>query len=244
MIWLSLPPALMLGFASALHCLGMCGGIMGGFMLLLPTDMPARQRALYGLSYNLGRVGMYGALGAVAGFMGARAFGVFEPGTAFGWARLLAALILGITGISMLLGQVPGQWLNKHLWPLWQRIQITPINPAQSFFHALAAGMVWGLLPCGLVYTALAYAILSPTPMMGGLSMMLFGIGTLPGLLLPGWLARRPKLRPHQNLPRALMGGVLVGYAGFTLFWPGNHNPLLCRVASPTAPAAVAKHQY
>lgn len=223
-------PALLLGLASSLHCLGMCGGIMGGFMMMLPPGISPLRRLILAGCYNLGRIGIYAVLGCLAAMMGSKAFAIFIPGNGFTIARVIAAVLLGISGISMLLCLPAGVWINRQMQPLWHYMQdhggLHHLQPGRSVLHAILYGSLWGLLPCGLVYTALAYAILAPDIISGGLAMLGFGLGTLPALLAPAVLP----MRGQSMLLRRILGGILVGYAGFALFWLGDHGSALCLI--------------
>ena len=198
--------AFVMGLLGSGHCAGMCGGIACSLTLSLPAPVRARPVRLlpFLAAYNVGRVASYGAAGALAGAVG---------------LGLAAALPLAATHVvgfalsgAMLLAvgaHVGGWWrpldaLERLGARPWRRIE--PLGrrlvPARSPAHALALGALWGWLPCGLVYGALALAFASGSALEGALRMLAFGLGTVPMLVLvgsaAGWvgeLAREPGLR-------------------------------------------------
>lgn len=164
MIW----TAFILGIAGSLHCLGMCGPLA----LALPAGSGTRGHFVTGrLVYNLGRVVTYACLGAVFGLVG-------QTFALAGWQRGLSIasgclMLLAIWGGHRLAGGIP----LKGLRPLWSKLLATKTH--SSLF---AIGILNGLLPCGLVYGALAGAAASGHALQGALFMVLFGFGTLPAM--------------------------------------------------------------
>ena len=84
----------------------------------------------------------------------------------------------------MLVLEAAGGGVWKRLQPLFKKLV-----PIQTVPQAFAAGMVWGWLPCGLVYSVLIAAVASGSALQGGATMLAFGLGTLPNLLLMGLFA-------------------------------------------------------
>jgi sulfite exporter TauE/SafE len=218
--------ALVLGLLGSLHCVGMCGGLQA--LLNKPQAIRTPLENQYHLvAMNLGRVMLYSLAGAVFGFVGA------EVGVQLnvpGWSvvlRQLMAIMIIIVGLQLLL-QVnrPLAFLEKAGYRLWQRIQPflnsnAPVNYLQSFRR----GMLWGFLPCGLVYSVIAIALLSGSATGGLLTMLGFGVGTLPALLLTGFVLWKFK----QVLQLALVrrgGGVFLILVGILILSPSvlNHT--------------------
>jgi sulfite exporter TauE/SafE len=215
---LSFALAFVVGFFSTLHCLGMCGGIMGALSLSLPENIRGRPGSLLGfvLLYNLGRILIYVLLGIVVGFTGQ----LLEWGTGGKVWREAAGFVAAITMILIgfyLTGWFPqlrrmdrlGEFVWKRLEPVGRRLL-----PIKTLSGALLAGLVWGWLPCGLVYYALFLALPLGDPWMGGLFMFVFGVGTLPAMVatgtFTGWLARlgsKVLLRQAAGVIMILMGG-------------------------------------
>ena len=201
----------LVGLLGGTHCVGMCGGIVGA----LSMGGPARW-SLH-LAYNGGRILSYAVAGALAGAVGGA--GLLLEGALpvrvglYLLANLmLVALGLYLIGVTRALAftERMGQNLWRRLQPLSKRFL-----PARTVAQAFPLGLVWGWLPCGLVYSALATALTAGSAGRGCLLMLAFGLGTLPNLLLAGMLlgrlnefARRPSVR--------MISGVLV--LGFGLY--------------------------
>lgn len=187
-------PAAMLaaGLASGVHCVGMCGGIVAAFDV--KRVIPIREEIVWGrrVAFNLGRISTYAAAGALAGSLGAAAYaaGALPTQEMLHLAAngMLVLVGLYLAGADRLLAPLESLGL-----PLWRRLQpiAARLLPARTMPLAYLAGLVWGWLPCGMVYAALAAATFSGSAASGALGMAAFGLGTLPFLLGAGWLASR-----------------------------------------------------
>ncbi len=182
----------LLGLASGVHCAGMCGGILAA--LSLQGGPGSRWRR--SLAHNAGRIAMYAVLGALAGTAGAASLLFDHIAPVHASLRALASVMLIAMGVHLLGFTRLLQPLERLGYRLWRHIQ--PIGarllPADSLPRALALGVLWGMLPCALVYSALASALASGDARSGALHMLAFGLGTLPNLLaaqrLLAWLHR------------------------------------------------------
>jgi hypothetical protein len=176
------------GLLGGVHCAGMCGGIVGTLALQARGPLVARQAA-----FNGGRIFSYVLAGAAAGGASAAAFGLAPL------APLQVALYAVANILMVLLGLYVAGWssLPRRIETLggglWRRIQpyARRMLPLDSWPRALGAGMLWGWVPCGLVYSMLALAFASGGPGEGALVMAAFGTGTLPALLAAGMAAQR-----------------------------------------------------
>lgn len=175
----------LVGLLGGTHCIGMCGGIVGALSL-----GSGRRPALH-LAYNAGRIISYAFAGGIAGAIGEA--GVALSGTfplrivLFALANLmLIALGFYLMGATRTLAFTErfGQILWRRVQPLTRRFL-----PARTMFQAFPLGLLWGWLPCGLVYSALVTALTSGSAWRGATLMLAFGAGTLPTLLLAGLLA-------------------------------------------------------
>lgn len=191
--------AFTIGLLGAGHCMGMCGGIAS--LLTLPS---AKARAtppalLVSLNYNLGRLVSYSLIGALVGGAIASIVALSEFNHVLVVLRFIAALFM------ILLACYVGKWWNgllmveklgKNVWrvvsPLGQKCL-----PLKTPAHAIPFGFIWGWLPCGLVYSILTWAAVSGSALGGALTMLFFGLGTLPAMLLVGSQAN--KLKQLQN---------------------------------------------
>ena len=180
--------ALAAGFLGGVHCAGMCGGIAAS--LSAATRGPTIPRQL---AFNFGRIASYAAAGGAVGA---------SSGALLGAGPVLAAqtaMLVAANALMILLGLYVAGWgralvrLEAAGGGLWRRIE--PLRrrcfPIDSTPRALAAGAVWGWVPCGLVYSMLALAFASGSALDGAFVMLAFGVGTLPNLLAAGLAARR-----------------------------------------------------
>lgn len=206
----------LVGLLGGTHCVGMCGGIVGAL------SMGAPGRWSMHLAYNVGRILSYGLAGAIAGAVGAASLGLDSQVPMRLALYLVANLMLIALGLY-LLGVTQALAFTERVGQLlWQRLQ--PLTrrflPARTVAQAFPLGMLWGWLPCGLVYSALATALSSGSAVRGGLCMLAFGLGTLPNLLLAGIVlarlnefVRRPAVRIASGL--LVLGFGLYGLLGW-----------------------------
>lgn len=177
-----------LGLVSSAHCIGMCGGIMGALTMAIPADAKA-QRWLILVAYNLGRILSYGVMGLLAGLFA-------EQLAALGGAiilRILAGVLLILMGLYLAdwwRGLTKLESVGRYLWVYLQPLG-KPLMPVNSIPKALFLGALWGWLPCGLVYAALATAMTQPAPLLAASAMLAFGLGTLPAVLAAGIAAQQ-----------------------------------------------------
>ena len=173
--------ALLMGFFGSPHCLGMCGGLVAAFSLSMKEVSPAKRRALIA-TYHLGRLTSYAVLGLMAGLIGTTVLKPLMTGNST--PRILLGLVLVFVGITML-GAPFLTKLERVGMRFWQflspiRQKVFPLN---TYPRALAAGLLWGYLPCGLVYGALLIAVVAHDPLSGAALMFVFGLGTIPMLV-------------------------------------------------------------
>lgn len=199
----------LVGLLGGVHCVGMCGGIVAAL------SAPGAAGRLPGLlAYNLGRVTTYAALGGVFGAIGSASL-LFNQTLPVQLAFyvlancLLVLLGLYLMGVTRALGPLErlGQRIWRRVQPLGKRFL-----PVRNWQQALPLGMVWGLIPCGLIYSVLSTALVSGSAARGAMLMACFGLGTLPNLLLAGVLLARFRAFSQQAALR-LGAGLLV--AGF-----------------------------
>ncbi len=182
------------------HCVGMCGGVV---VLLSRRGVTSGGRLWLA---HLGRITTYGLLGLGAGVLG-QVLGLAFPGL----RQLQGALALAVAGVAVylalaLVGRAPSPEIYlAGLTRRWGRAmqRLTALGSQQP---AVVLGLLWGLLPCGLVLTALLTAAVAGSPWRGALTMLAFGLGTLPALLGVGWVSRRglPQAVPWPRQVAAL----------------------------------------
>jgi sulfite exporter TauE/SafE len=189
----------LLGFASSLHCIGMCGGI--AMLLGLPSGTQGRGRFLLGhLPLHAGRAVSYMALGGLAGALGAATIGAVALDGAHLLMRWAAAMTLAWVGLSTM-GLMPSPAVIGHA--VLPRLALPRGSHAMpALAGRFVAGMSWGLMPCGMVYGALLFAAFAGSALGGVAVMAGFALGTMPALFLVhggssalSALARRPEMR-------------------------------------------------
>ena len=223
---LSLISAFLIGLLGSTHCLGMCGGIVSAFTFSVRADLRRSAWTLspYLLAYNTGRIASYVIAGFIAGAAGA--FGLISSETSLQVARIVTAGFMIALGLY-LAGWWPGlQVLEKWGGALWKYIE--PLGrrflPVDHPLKAMAIGLVWGWLPCGMVYAMLTWAFSSGSAGQGGALMLAFGLGTLPMLLAIGATAELLKDFVRHPWVRRGAGVMVVLFGLFTLMTPAGHN--------------------
>ncbi|RZL59879.1 MAG: sulfite exporter TauE/SafE family protein [Pedobacter sp.] len=172
----NLPLAFLMGLLGSLHCAVMCGPLM----LSLPLQKTSFIKSAFQvLSYQFGRVLTYTILGMLVGFIG-NSFSVFAN-------QKVLSLTIGIVLVVFVLIQLSGKY-SKTLSELQFKL-VTPISKLMGKMFGLPlwgffAGFLNGLIPCGMVYLALATALNTATIEGGGTFMFLFGLGTTPLMLM------------------------------------------------------------
>lgn len=211
---------LVLGLMGAGHCLGMCGGIS----IALGMGIKGKKKSLLLLSYNLGRITSYACAGALAGLLAYWGASYLALGPAL---RMSAAVLLILMGFYIAGWWKLLSWLERLGALLWRKIQplANSCFPVKSLTKALLAGIIWGWLPCGLVYSALAYAATSANPLSAAAMMLTFGLGTTPAVLLGGVFPSVLTKILQGKVFRQLMGLILILYGVWVLqMLPISHN--------------------
>jgi sulfite exporter TauE/SafE len=205
----SLITALLAGLLGGAHCVGMCGGIVAAMSL----QGGKRQPLPFHLGYNLGRLMSYTLAGALAGLVGSAAFLSEQLLPVQTGLYVLAQVMLILMGLYLAGISRAVLWLERAGGGLWQRLQprFGRLLPIRDFRGALAAGAIWGWLPCGLVYSVLITALASGGAVSGALLMLAFGLGTLPNLLAMGWAAERLRALAANRTVKLIAGLIVAG---------------------------------
>ena len=214
--------AFLVGLLGGVHCVGMCGGIVGALTMSLPADYRREPRRMlpHVLAYNAGRVASYTVAGGLlggAGYVASRLSGLYQ-------AQMVLAIIAGLFMVA--LGLYLGGWwfgltrIEEAGGGLWRRIE--PLGrhflPVSTPYRAFALGLVWGWLPCGLVYSVLIWAMASGSVSTGALITASFGLGTLPTLLALGVVATRLAAFVRRPSVRRVAGGIVIAF-GLLQLW-------------------------
>lgn len=192
-----LPLVFMAGLLGSSHCVGMCGGFA---MMVGMGARSAPTMALAQTLFTLGRIFTYTMLGFVAGSIGLR----LTNWTA--WGINFLAVLAVVAGVILVLQGLAT--LGLTLWP--RRFQPQAACLVASGFRSLLqgqgmtarflAGVLTGLLPCGLVYGFVSLAAATGDPLHGGLLMTMFGLGTAPLMIGVGWGASLIGLAARQRI--------------------------------------------
>ena len=210
---LSLAMAFVTGLLGGLHCLGMCGGLAGGFFL----QCQAQPRLALQIQYHASRILTYTLLGIAGAWAGRSLAQTGLTGKVQGILMIGAGLLILILGLRMLLARqasrIPTQGLEVHL----ETRRRTP-RP-----WPLLLGTLNGLVPCGLIFSIALKAAATSDPGRAGLIMLAFGLGTLPMMVTVTGLGAFIGARVRELAVR-IAGGLVAGlglwtsYEGYLFF--------------------------
>lgn len=211
--------ALVIGFLGSFHCVGMCGPIA----LSLPVRHLRGTEKAVGIGlYNLGRILMYATIGMVFGMIGL-SFNYF------GWQQILS-IVLGSVLMGIFLARVFSfkKYKSSAAFAPWNQKIIailTPLMTSGKTKNLLFIGLLNGLLPCGLIYIALAGAIATGNIFYSALFMAGFGAGTLPAMLIASYAAGMISLPVRNKIKKVLpymlaVMGILLILRGLNLDIP------------------------
>lgn len=210
---LSLLTALLIGLFGASHCLVMCGGIAAATG---NSSLPERRLASL-LAFNGGRISSYAVAGLLVGAAGLWLQQLHDS---------LMLLLRSLAGVMLILmGLYVARWaswltrierLGQYLWRFLQP-QTGRLLQQSSLTARFGLGMLWGWLPCGLIYSTLSWVAANGDPLLGALTMATFGLGTLPALLAGGLAAATLSRWLNHRLTRQLAGLLLIGYGLWTV---------------------------
>lgn len=221
--------ALVLGLAGAGHCLGMCGGIaaalnLGGHRSLAVT-----------LSYHAGRIASYTALG---GLLGLAAGSIDIAAWTIGLRYLAGVLLIamGLYVANWWRGMAVLERAGARLWQPVQR-QASRWLPVRRWPQGFALGLCWGLMPCGLIYSSLAWAATAQSATTSALMMFIFGVGTLPAMLATSLGADHLQAFLRRRGLKILIALMLIVAGCWTLYLTAAH-------ADHAGHGANAEHQH
>jgi uncharacterized protein len=213
--------AFVVGLLGGPHCAGMCGGIVGALAFGLPEKIRNHFPSTlpYQLGYNLGRISSYMAAGAIMGGLGMLLAEVVPIYPAQQTLLVVAAIFM------ILLGLYLGGWwmglarIERLGGGLWSRIEpfARRLLPVRSPGQAWMLGLVWGWIPCGLVYSMLVWTVSAGSVLKGAGLMLAFGLGTLPNLFAMGMVAGSLAHWSKDIRIRRLAGVLVIAFGFYTL---------------------------
>ena len=190
--------AFLIGLLGSTHCIGMCGPIA----IALPLKNQSwLTRIISALIYNLGRSVTYGIMGAVFGLLGKgfQMIGIQQ------WVSISMGIIMILSVVFPIIFRkyintdgFVSKWVGKLISALRKMFS------RRSYTSLLVIGLMNGLLPCGLVYMALAGAIVSGNSANGALYMVVFGLGTIPVMLSISLLGKIVSLQSRNKIRKII----------------------------------------
>ena len=197
------------GLAGSIHCVGMCGGLVGVLSASLKDSSPAA--VLYLCAYNGGRIISYSIAGLLIGSVSEQVYALFPMQRAHVFGTMIAGAFMIALGFHIARWWKAMSIFERAGGKLWQKL--IPIFakylPARALRHAFVGGMLWGWLPCGLVYSILVLAAASGSAFHGAAIMLAFGIGTLPMLFVMSVVSDRLARLQTQLFVRNVLGVVV-----------------------------------
>lgn len=188
-----------MGLLGSVHCIGMCGPLV---MALPISQMNPIQKVLATILYHIGKITTYGLLGVVVGVFGKQIpFYNVQQHLSIVIGSLMLVYVLWVFYLhpKRKLGFLKIDWLQK---PIIAALgKLFKQNNLGSF---LLIGFLNGLLPCGMIYLALGSAWANQSALQSGLFMVLFGLGTLPALLMVAFGGQLMGFAFRQKIQKAL----------------------------------------
>lgn len=200
--------AFITGLFGSFHCIGMCGGINGGFTLGY-----GRSNLLPLLAYHASRITMYTLFGVIGALLGRVVVQTGIIGKTQGLLMILSGIIVVFLGLSLLRIPKPTRTIAI---PVNFTIQSERAKPPLNPF---VAGLLNGLVPCGLVFSVAVKAAATAEPLHAGLLMLAFGAGTLPAMGAISLLGSAIGTRLRGGLAR--LAGVAVILLGLWTIYEG-----------------------
>ncbi len=200
---------LIAGFFGSVHCVGMCGGIAG----MLHAQVPSG-RGWLAFGFHGGRISSYLIIALIATLIG-----MLPSQWVPDQAPVVMRLFLGFLMVFMAAFiALPGRFrdrIGEALSPLTQRLMplFKHFLPVRTLDQATGLGLLWGLLPCGLLYMIIASAVLLADPMATVFMVLAFGLGTTPALLGTGLVALRVRSMTNRRDLR-WVAALVMGMAG------------------------------
>lgn len=212
-----LASALLAGLVGGLHCATMCGGFVTAIAARAGSRplLPMRNVVQHQLGYHAGRLATYMALGTAFGAAGAATVGAIDFLPLQQGLYVVANTLLLILAFGIAVHTVRLSWLERLGFGAFTKVLPwgLPLVQGGSLASRFGLGVLWGFVPCTLVYSVLPLALFAGGAWQGALLMFAFGLGTLPHLLGFGWLLQRTRQFAQQRIVRRSAAGLMSAFA-------------------------------
>ena len=235
MIWQFIIAGFTLGLVGSLHCVGMCGPLS----LALPVQyLHKSQKALAIILYQVGRVITYSTLGLVFGLAGRQVYMAgLQQWISIGMGILIIFLLIQYWIFRR---NIRPSLLNNFYLAV-QRVMIK-ILQTRGTIPFLFFGVANGLLPCGMVYIALAGALVTTAVHQSVLFMAMFGLGTAPAMIAVSFFGQFVSLKVRNSFRRITPVFVIVMAIVLILRGMNLGIPFISPLLQSSSQAAVSCH--
>lgn len=204
--------ALILGVFSSFHCIGMCGPIALATPMIRTNFFTS---LISVLSYHFGRIISYSALGIIAGFTGMGFYNSINQK----WISIILGILIIVWALIPFTNPENWKMMRNNFLVKGLRKNMGKLFKRKNYIAILSIGLLNGLIPCGMLYIAMAGAVATGKPIMGGWYMLFYGIGTIPLMIILhfSW----ELITPHFKKRLVKLTPVLVGLVGLLLVLRG-----------------------
>ena len=223
-IFILIPTSFFIGLLGSGHCLGMCGGLMSAFTIAIPKDEKKTITLL--ITYNIGRISSYTFMGVLFGIIGLTAS--YTPIN--NYLRIISGILMILLGLYISKIWNGLNYIEKIGNYIWKPIQ--PLSkkllPVNTKFKAFVLGLLWSLIPCGLIYSTLAWAVAQGSIIKSSLIMFFFGLGTFPILIVTSLSTRHSLQFLNKKSFYTISGCIIILFGIYTI--PGFHQDALLQI--------------
>jgi len=218
---LTLSAAFVVGMAGSVHCLAMCGGVSGALGMRARSAATPGRASILTACHQIGRLTSYTLIGAAVGVFSGAMQGMFNLDRVALIARLMAGAVLIGVGAGVLFKWRPLAGLERLGGRLWRHLApLARTIPPGGVGGSLLLGMLWGWLPCGFVYSMLAFAALKGGALQAAAMMLCFGLGTAPAVFGAGVLSAQIGRATLARGLNTVAGWLLLVFGALTIAGP------------------------
>lgn len=208
--------AFLIGIAGSTHCIGMCSSII----IILSINVKDINKKIYFITcYNVGRIFSYSIIGLIGGIFGTTVFNLSNNFILASIIKLFSGTIITLLGLYLLGLSNKFLFIEKSLSKIFYNL--TPlykkIIPIKTYWKALLIGLLWGYIPCGLVYSVFIWALSSGNIIKSCLLMTFFGLGTLPSIISIGYSQFFIKKINNYKIIKNIINILIISFGIFTI---------------------------